>query len=152
MRKVISRLGRFASLSRENKLLLLETLSLMAFVTLGFRLAGVRRTRAALGKWAEKPRRETGAPLDRIRAARRSLAIVRRGTGIAGTCLSRSFALWAVLRRRGVETQLQIGYRKRGERFEGHAWLEFEGHPINEQTAEVATYTLAAGSGRIHWI
>jgi Transglutaminase-like superfamily len=131
----------------------LETLGLMAFITASFRLAGVRRTRLAVNKWAgdRRPHPEPGTAIDRIRAARRSLAMVRRATGMAGTCLSRSFALWTLLRRRGVETELQIGYRKRGDQFEGHAWLEYQGDPINEHPAEIATYTIAAGSGKIRW-
>lgn len=124
----------------------------MAFLIAGFRLAGVRRTRAVLGKWAGDGRKPEPEPSRTIQRARRSLVMARRGTGIAGTCLSRSLALWVILRRRGVETELQIGYRKRGDQFEGHAWLEFQGDPINENPAEAATYTLAAGSGKIRWI
>jgi hypothetical protein len=124
----------------------------MVFLSASFRVVSVRRTRAALGRWAGSPRPPASEAIGEIRAARRSLAMVKNATGIAGTCLSRSFALWAILRRRGVETQLQIGYRKRADAFEGHAWLEYEGHPINEQPTEVATYTLASGSGRIHWV
>jgi hypothetical protein len=77
--------------------------------------------------------------------------MVKRATGIEGTCLSRSFALWTLLRQRGIETQLQIGYRKQDGRFEGHAWLEYQGNPINEAPAVVSTYTLASGTGKIRW-
>jgi hypothetical protein len=47
---------------------------------------------------------------------------------------------------------LQVGYRKREGRIEGHAWLEFEGHPINEQPSVIETYTLATGTGKIRWV
>jgi hypothetical protein len=77
--------------------------------------------------------------------------MVKRATGIEGTCLSRSFALWTLLRRRGLETQLQIGYRKKDGKFEGHAWLEYQGNPINEAPGVIATYTLASGTGKIWW-
>jgi len=40
--------------------------------------------------------------------------------GIEGTCLSRSLALQTMLRRSGVETTLQVGYRKKdGRQFDG---------------------------------
>jgi hypothetical protein len=58
-------------------------------------------------------------------------------------CLARSLALWTLLRRRGVETQFRVGYRKRDGKIEGHAWLEYLGLPINESAAIVATYTVS---------
>ena len=71
--------------------------------------------------------------------------MVKRATGLGGTCLSRSFALWALLRKRGVEAELVVGYRRgtgeRSGKIEGHAWLEFEGGPINEEPAVARTYT-----------
>jgi hypothetical protein len=149
--KLISRLRKFHALSRENKRLVLESLGLMAFISIGFRLAGVARTRAALARLREGRAAQPETAPGSIRAARRSLLMVKRATGIAGTCLSRSLALWTLLRRRGIEADLQIGYRKREGTIEGHAWLEYQGTPINEQPAVIATYTLASGTGKIRW-
>jgi hypothetical protein len=71
--------------------------------------------------------------------------MVKRATGLGGMCLARSLTLWTLLRRRGVEAELRVGYRKRDEKIEGHAWLEYEGVSINESAAIVETYTVSAG-------
>ncbi len=71
--------------------------------------------------------------------------MVKRATGLGGMCLARSLTLWTLLRRRGVETELRVGYRKRDEKIEGHAWLEYEGVSINEGAATIQTYTVSAG-------
>ena len=44
-------------------------------------------------------------------------------------CLMRSLVLLRMLARRGVVCQLVIGVRP-GEKFEAHAWIEHEGHPL----------------------
>lgn len=44
-------------------------------------------------------------------------------------CLMRSLVLLRMLARRGVVCKLVIGV-KPGERFEAHAWIEHDGHPL----------------------
>jgi hypothetical protein len=44
-------------------------------------------------------------------------------------CLMRSLVLLRMLARRGVVCQLVIGVRP-GEKFEAHAWIEHDGHPL----------------------
>ena len=44
-------------------------------------------------------------------------------------CLMRSLVLLRMLARRGVVCELVIGV-KPGEKFEAHAWIEHEGHPL----------------------
>jgi hypothetical protein len=71
--------------------------------------------------------------------------MVKRATGLGGTCLARSLALWALLRRRGVDAELKVGYRRKDGKIEGHAWLERSGVPINESAAVVDTYVVTPG-------
>jgi hypothetical protein len=40
------------------------------------------------------------------------------------TCLPQSFALWALLRRQGLDPRMRIGIRKNTTRLEAHAWVE----------------------------
>jgi len=58
-----------------------------------------------------------------------------RHSFFAATCLERSLALWWLLARRGVASQLRIGVRKTGEKFEAHAWVEHGGAAIGEPEA-----------------
>ncbi|NJM19865.1 MAG: lasso peptide biosynthesis B2 protein [Richelia sp. SM1_7_0] len=46
------------------------------------------------------------------------------------TCLRKSLALWFLLSRQGIATELQIGTRlDRGE-FQAHAWVEYQGYVV----------------------
>ena len=63
-------------------------------------------------------------------------AAARRGPWPAN-CLQRSTVLWWLLRRRGVETDLRIGVRRRpgstgGESLLFHAWVEHDGLVLND--------------------
>jgi hypothetical protein len=49
-------------------------------------------------------------------------------------------ALWAVLRRRGVDSAVVIGVRPGGRPLDAHAWVERDGTPLNELPEVVATF------------
>jgi hypothetical protein len=48
------------------------------------------------------------------------------------TCLEKSLAIWSLLGRQGVASQLRIGARNDNGKFEAHAWVEHNGIAINE--------------------
>lgn len=48
-------------------------------------------------------------------------------------CLTRSLYLWWLLRRRGVHAKLRIGVRLEDGALEAHAWVEYDGIPINDR-------------------
>jgi hypothetical protein len=125
----------------------IEALILPLAIWVGFRLFGVARTQAILRKWAIVPKSPILLP-DEIRSAiadcRRAQRTIRNATRAGGTCLVRSLTLWAMLRRRGIPTDLRVGMRKSQGLIEGHAWLEYRGQPINEDTTVIATYSVLA--------
>lgn len=49
------------------------------------------------------------------------------------TCLRKSLALWFLLRRQGIVTQLQIGTRFEKEEFQAHAWVEYQGYVVGDR-------------------
>jgi hypothetical protein len=57
------------------------------------------------------------------------------------TCLERSLAAWWLLRWRGCPAQLRVGVRHTEGGFEAHAWLAQGGRVLNDDPAQVATYT-----------
>ena len=65
----------------------------------------------------------------------RMVLAAARHSFCAATCLERSLALWWLLARHGIPTQLRIGVRKAGEKFEAHAWIERDGAAIGEREA-----------------
>lgn len=141
------RLRRFASLEPADKILLIETVGIAAFIGIAFRLVGVPRTQACL-RWWSRSRAQQDVPSEPetwILRSRRAQRMVKRATGLGGMCLARSLTLWALLRRRGVETELRVGYRKGDNKIEGHAWLEYECVPINETADVIGTYVVRQG-------
>jgi hypothetical protein len=42
-------------------------------------------------------------------------------------CLEQSLVLWWLLRRRRIAADLKIGARKEANRFQAHAWVDFQG-------------------------
>ena len=48
------------------------------------------------------------------------------------TCLTRSLLLRWLLRRRGIASDLRIGVQLVQGRLDAHAWVEYEGVPIND--------------------
>ena len=120
--------------------MMIEALLLAISIWIGSGAVGVPRTQSALRRWSAHTRPNKIGAVDLIRDARRAQRIVKMLTGIGGNCLVRSLTLWTMLLRRGVSTDLRVGFRKRNEKIEGHAWLEHEGVPINEAISETLTY------------
>ena len=129
----------------------LEIVLLPLTVRAGFVLAGTVRTTRLLSAWSRRNNvnRVPDASAKLIADAVRLQRIVRGSLGIGGTCLVRSLVLQAVMRRRGLETALRIGVRKVGAVAEGHAWLEYQGTPVNETTGVTSTYVLFEGAAML---
>lgn len=61
-------------------------------------------------------------------------------------CLEQSLALYVLLRRRGIPAELRIGVQPFP--FVAHAWVEHEGHAVNEQddfVTRLATFPSLGG-------
>lgn len=89
-----------------------------------------------------------GRVADAARARRVSEA-VDAGLGLlplAPTCLRRSVTLLRRLHRLGLDGSLQLGVRTVDGRVEAHAWVRVGDVVVNDDPAEIATYTELAGS------
>jgi hypothetical protein len=139
---LLRKLRAFRSLDAADRLAIVEALALPICISLGFWVIGVPRTQARLRKWAlaGTTTNPHGDPEREIFKACRAQRIVKRSTGVAGSCLVRSLTLWTLLLRRGLPTNLRVGFRKRDGRIQGHAWVEYAGAPINEDINEAKTF------------
>lgn len=70
--------------------------------------------------------------LEKARQTARMVTIAAAHSLFRPSCLDRSFLLWAMLRRRGIESDLFLGVRKDEEKFEAHAWVEINGVVLND--------------------
>lgn len=139
---MLHRLHVFWSLNGAERAALAEALALPMCISVGFQMLGVPRTQALLRRWAlgRKTRTLEAHHQLAIRDAQRAQRVVKRTTGVAGNCLSSSLTLWAMLLRRGISTDLRVGFRKREGEIQGHAWLEYNEAPITDDRSETQTF------------
>lgn len=127
------RLRRFSALERTARGLFLRAGALLPLISLSLRLRGFRKTQAFLQKFLSLPSDPTNTvmPITADLTVRMVRAAARRSVGHP-TCLEESLALWWLLRRQGIASELRIGVRKQGDKFEAHAWVESDGVALNE--------------------
>jgi hypothetical protein len=127
------RLRRFNALERGARGLFLRAAVLLPLISLSLRLRGFRKTQAFLQRFLSTPNdvADFSASARADLTVRMVRAAIRHSVGHP-TCLEESLALWWLLGRQGIATELRIGVRKHGEKFEAHAWVERAGTALNE--------------------
>jgi hypothetical protein len=103
----------------------------MPIFWLGLRVLGLPRFQARLQR--SKAPVNAAMTLPDIQALGELVNIAARHTLGPRTCLTRSLLLGWLLRRRGVESQLRIGVRLNQGALDAHAWVEWEGVPVNDR-------------------
>lgn len=146
---------QFWGLTGPERRLFLLALALLPLNAAAVRLCGLRRWQAVLAKLAPlRPQRPEAAVENPLEAARRTALIIgyaAYNSPFRANCLQRSLALWWALRRRGIESELRIGARREAGLLKAHAWIEWEGVPLNDLPEIRDEYApLSAGqTGRI---
>lgn len=123
-------------LSWPELLLLIQSGLGLPAVAVLIRLKGLRECQASLARLTPAVTLSgPGADLTDEQRARAVARIVRAAAAhgpFKASCLQQSVTLWWFLRRHGLESDLRIGTRKEGGRFDAHAWVEFSGRALNE--------------------
>ncbi|MFI5329492.1 MAG: lasso peptide biosynthesis B2 protein [Desulfobaccales bacterium] len=109
----------------------------LPLIAVGLLWPGFRRLHACLVRWqrpAGHPGPEPGAgPWPQACVTARLVRIAARYSLIRLNCLPKSLALWWLLHRQGIGSDLRIGVTPKEGRLEAHAWVEFQGVPLNDQ-------------------
>ena len=122
-------LRAFLAASPGDRLQYFRAVLTLPLAQLALRSVGYPRLVRRLGGSPRKPAGEiTGLLRSRHRAVERAGRYLPWKT----TCLDRSFTLWWLLRRDGVPATLRIGVRRGETAVEAHAWVEHDGHAIND--------------------
>lgn len=75
-----------------------------------------------------------------------AVRLASRNVPVRARCLEQSITLWYLLALDGVASDLRIGVRKsRPDAVEAHAWVEVDGHPINDRADIAQTYAVFDG-------
>jgi len=142
---------RYRALDPAARRLFWRAVTLLPLISLSLRFRGFKNTKEALQK--KLPLNSGPATTnDNDKEAESVAAIcrmVRAGShyGILHpTCLVESLALWYLLQEQKIPAQLRIGVRRLPEKFEAHAWVEYEGVALN-QAEEAHKHYAAFDSG-----
>lgn len=129
---------KFIGLSARERILLSQSLALLPLAALALRVMGLRNYQRLMDRFSRggKPHfDEDGRKLrDQVRKTARLVEAAGRYGPYRAKCLPESLTLWWLLRRQGIESQIRFGARKNAQRMEAHAWVEFEGTPLNDST------------------
>jgi len=140
------RLQRFSALPRPAKALFVRAALLLPFLAVSLRIRGFQASKRWLQKFPGHLKDSPAASDCEAIAAltARMILAADRFSPIHSTCLERSMALWWLLGRQGVASQLRIGVRKDGQKFAAHAWVERAGVAIGESEAPHLHYAAFA--------
>jgi hypothetical protein len=120
-----------AALSARERRLLAQAVVVLPITGLLVKRAGYRRLHDTLSRVV--PVAPIPAdPLGEATTISRLVSLAADRGPLPATCLSRSLALWLLLRRHGVEADVCLGLRGGGAQPHGHAWVEYQGRPLNE--------------------
>ena len=102
----------------------------VAFAHVSLRLLGLRRSLRLVRSHTRGRVSESTASQEAIRSACRRVAKAAAFYPGRAECLEQSLAVHLLLRRRGVAAELRMGVRP--SPFTAHAWIEYQGRPVNE--------------------
>src|SRR5258708_23764280 len=126
-----ARCRRFSALPGPAKALVLRVVVLLPLLTISLRLRGFGATQRFLGKFlAPSGHRSpvTGAADSRVALTSRIVLAAARNSLVPSTCLERSIAIWWLLARQGIATELRIGVGKDQRKLAAQAWCEDHGN------------------------
>ena len=129
-------LQRFSALERTARGMFLRAAALLPLLAVSLRFGGFRKTQAFLQKFlplSNGPANSAASGCSELTA--RMVRAAARRTVRRATCLEESLALWWLLGRQGIASELRVGVRKNGEEFQAHAWVERDGAALNEPEA-----------------
>jgi hypothetical protein len=106
-----------------------QNVGLTAIAELCLRIFGLKRSWKML-LWVVPTIDDRREAKEIVRGQLSAMIKARKKKLILGKCLARSLVLWWQLRRRGLSANVVIGVRNKID-FRAHAWVEFEGVPLN---------------------
>lgn len=131
------RLRKFFALNSAGRAVVLHSFLLLPTVALSLRAFGMARTRAMLERLG--PRADGAAAA--LAPAELARLVDAAAARLRVRCLARSLALWQLLRHRGTSTEIRLGVSKLADgSLAAHAWLEFEGLPLNDNADVLERY------------
>ena len=128
-----NRIRQFRALESAARGLFLRASVVLPLISISLRWRGFRKTKASLQHFLSVPygSQNHDAQAQAILTAQLVRTAAHRRIGDP-TCLEVSLALWSLLSRQGIASDLRLRIRKDAETFEAHTWVECAGATLNE--------------------
>lgn len=140
----MSNLRKLWELDFHDRFLLGQSLLLLPLVGLMLKLLGFRRSRNILTHLViRKSRLWDNQVESRLKKARRAAWLISVASvwgAYRANCLERSLALWCVLGRLGIKSQIFFGARKVDGKLDAHAWVELDHVILNDDEGVRSRY------------
>jgi len=131
--KLVVRKGcTWSRLSIEEHLILLPALILLPLIALLLQALGLNKTQSLLMKLVASSVSPVTTKQEQIWLTVRMVKIATRYYRLWNNCLRESLLLWWLLYCQGIVSELRLGVQNQQEQFQAHAWVEYNGYPLNE--------------------
>ena len=147
----LSRIKRFLALNAADRATLARAFVYLTLVDVGQRVRGFERLiqpRQFTTHTDAFHTEETHRDLARAQGYARWLDVASRHHLFPAHCLHRSLALQLWLSRDGIDAPIRIGVRKQAGGFQAHAWVEVDGHVVNDDPRVIAAFSLLTQNSR----
>lgn len=135
---MLTGLHKFRALPSDDRATLLMAMLLLPLCRIGLRMLGLERFSAWLAR-APHANRPPPSLAQIMTLAKLVNMAANHGIG-PPNCLTRSLLLRWLLQRHSVAAQLRIGVRLVDGRLEAHAWIEYQGMPVNDVPEVTSRY------------
>jgi transglutaminase superfamily protein len=127
---------RFRRLPACERWLCLQAMPVLIVTIAGLRLFGLRRWQSVLTHLTcmlnHRDEQDGEVAARRARTVARAVRRAAIYGPCRGTCLAEALVVWSLLRRQGIDGDLQIGVRRSGTGVEAHAWIAVQGQAVTE--------------------
>ena len=131
--KLLVRKGHsWSKLSIRERIILLQALVLLPVITLLVKSLGLGKTQSWLVRLTSLPISSSPPQSERIWSTVKMVKIATRYHRFWNNCLRESLLLWWLLYRQGIISELRLGVQNQQGQFQAHAWVEYNGYPLNE--------------------
>lgn len=119
----------FGRLSQAERRVFAQAVLGLPLTALSLKLVGLKQTQRWLRRFEPGSRSAASVPVARVA----HLVALAAGCNRPWTnCLNHSLVLWWLLQGQEGNCSLQVGVRREGGKFEAHAWVEWQGHVLND--------------------
>ncbi len=149
----MQKLSKLRALSWQAWRYLAIALLLLPALRLALRFLGFRRVYVMLLRTSAIDRPSSLTDTDIANMVRMVNIAASRGL-VRANCLPRSMAVWWLLRRRDIESELCIGVNRLSGEFSAHAWVERDGVVINDSMdvrQRFAAFDPELDRNGLHW-